>query len=614
MTRDAPARTAEEYRARAWPGILGVAALCAALYGGTLEAPFAFDDYRNIVDNAAVHWDAVDVRSARRAVLRSPSRRPVANLTFGINHYLGGMDVAGYRAVNVAIHGINALLVFFLGRTTFRRVGRLDARQADRAALLAAFLFVAHPLQTQSVTYVIQRMNSLAALFTLGTLLLYVRGRGLPERRARVGWYALASISGLLAVGSKQNAITLPAAIWLYEAFFYRDLDLRWIRRSAAVLAPLLLLIAAGVYYVLVWGPDFGYTPRDFGMRERVLTQLRVIVGYAGLVAFPHPARLCLIHEIEPSHSLVAPITTLWSLIAIVTALAAAVAFARRQPLASFGVLWFFLHLSVESSILPLEMVYEHRTYLPLVGVVLAVAHGVVGWSGRTRGRKHVALAGSAIVIAALAGGTLARNAVWMTPVSLWSDALAKNPNSARAHTNLGSAFAMADRLDEAEREHRLAIAIDPGFTRAQASLAQVLLKQRRPGEAIAMYEIVLRASPGDLAALNGLGAAHVSLGRSDRALEFFEAALKLAPNHPPTIENYALTLLGVKRYEEAEALLRRATRLVSENADAHVHLGQALEGQGRRDLALQQYREAVRLDPDHADAHKHLQRLGPPD
>ncbi|NQZ99563.1 MAG: hypothetical protein HRU01_23895, partial [Myxococcales bacterium] len=443
-----PTRSGEAWRDRAFLGatIVCTAVLCAVLYSSVLDAPFTFDDHGALVDNPSVRWDKIEPQKVIRTLLLPYNRRPVANLTFALNYYFHRYEVFGYHAVNVAVHFANGLLVYALALVTLRRFRRLSgqrgpglSRDAVRVgAFFASLLFVAHPLQTQSVTYVVQRMNSLAALFYLSSLLLYIHGRDHTDHRTRVRWFVAAGVSGLLAVGSKQNAITLPVAIWFYEAFFYRDLDRAWLIRSAMRLGAPLLLGACALYYIIVWGPDFGYLRRDFGMGERLLTQPRVVMLYIGLIALPLPSRLNLMHDIETSTSLFSPPTTAIAMFALLALVAAGLRLAPQHRLWSFGVLWFFLHLVVESTILPLEMVFEHRTYLPLVGVMVAAGGAVGMLRDRT---PRVAWTAAMVCVALLGVGTFLRNQDWQDNFILWADIAAKSPQMARAHGNRGQAY-----------------------------------------------------------------------------------------------------------------------------------------------------------------------------
>ena len=597
--------------------------LGSLVYSNTFGVPFAFDDHRNLVDNPAIRWTALDWSWAERAVRNSPSRRPLANLSFGLNYYFDRYEVGGYHAVNLAIHLVVSWLVFALAWSTFERCSQMVSepnavsrqgavplpRSLQWAAVFAGLLFVAHPLQTQSVTYIVQRMNSLATLFYLAALLFYIRGRTAQVGRRRTAAFTAGLLCWGLALGSKQNALTLPLAVWLYEWFFFRNLDLGWVRRSAGWVGIPLALAAAGLYYAVVWGPDFGYAQRDFTMGERVLTQLRVVAFYIRLLLFPYPGHLSLIHEIETSHSLFDPPTTFASLVAIGMLLGAAVVLARRRRLLSFAIAWFFLHLVLESSILPLEMVYEHRTYLPSVGLALLGAYALFSFFEK-RGGARAALAVAVGILAVSGVATWQRNEVWRSEVTLWSDVLAKYPKSARAHTNLGAAFGVERDFDTALHHHREALRIDPTFLKAQLNIGKAYAMKGMPAEAHAAFAAALHLAPLDPEAHASLGATLAGQGEFDEAIAHFETALALRPGHARTERNLGTALIARGRFEEAERVLRRVARREPSQPDVHDRLGRALEGLGRLEEARAEFALAVKLSPDHPVAPRNLARV----
>ncbi len=322
---------------------LGV--LTLALYANTFHSPFTFDDYPVILENPSIRWRELSLQNVLSAMLAPINRRPIAHFTFGLNYYFDRYEVLGYHAVNIVIHFLNGLLVYAFARTVFRHLQAvrgqarmLSGSSVGWAALLAGLLFIAHPLQTQSVTYIVQRMNSLATLFYLGGLLLYIRGRETKRRGGAPALFAAALAAWLLAVGSKQNALTLPVAIGLYEWFFLRDLDREWALRCLKLFAVPIALGAFALYYITVWGPDFGFARRDFTMGERILTQFRVVCFYASQIALPLPSRLSLIHDISTSHSLLDPPTTLTSLLAVCALFYYGCRVARSSRLMSFAI------------------------------------------------------------------------------------------------------------------------------------------------------------------------------------------------------------------------------------------------------------------------------------
>jgi len=577
---------ARGHRSGSWlgPHGLGLAAIAGTgllLYANTLHAPFVFDDHRNLLENPSLRWKALSLDNLIRASLGSPSLRPVSNLSFALNHYLGGEAPEGYHVVNALVHCANGVLVALLARATLRRLAglsrervRIGPAAASWLALASGLLFVVHPLQTSSVTYIVQRMTSLATLFTLVALLLYVRGRERPPGRERRALVGAAVGSGLLALGSKEIAVTLPLAVWLYEWFFLRDLDPGFARRSLARLGIPLALVGGALYVAFFFGPDWGYAKRDFTVGERLLTQLRVVVIYLSLISFPHPGRLNLLHDVEASRSWLDPPTTLACGLLLLALLFGGVLLARRFRLVSFAILWFFLQLLLESTFLPLELIYEHRTYLPMVGVALAVPW--LGWAA-LGSRPRAAAALAALVLTTLATGTWIRNQTWRDPVALWSDVVAKSPGSARARADLGASLAMAGRTREAIAAGEEALRLDPGEAHAHANLALLYGRLARHAKAIYHYSEVLRLRPDDAGAHAGLGALLARRGERAGALRELSRAIEIDPKHARAQRNLGILLEQEGRFGEALHHLGRAMELQPEDPAARLSLAWVL-------------------------------------
>jgi len=530
--------------------LLLLAFAVAVTYANTLHGEFVFDDSR-IYNNPALRITSLDWHSLAGAALQSePATRPVANLTFALNYYLHGDRVEGYHLVNILIHLATAFFLYLLIDVTLRTPALAgQATKAGRApggrlapewlAFFAALLWLVHPVQSQSVAYVVQRMNSLAAMFYLVSLYCYVRCRLDPGGPARCRFFFAASgVAGVLAMGCKEISITLPLFILLYEWYFLEDLDLGWLRRRAlpiglvvAVLAGLALLMLGGhpVERILA-----GYQGRPFTPGQRLLTELRVVFFYLSLLVFPHPSRLNLDHDFAVSTSLLQPPTTLAAGVGLLVLLGVAVWSARRERLLSFAILWFLGNLLVESSLLGLELVFEHRLYLPAM-LLFAVAVAGVDRLLSSRRAKALLLVGLAVLLGLW---TVERNRVWHDRVSLWSDCVAKSPGKARPHNNLGVALKRRGRLREAAEQYRMVIAMDPDFIEAYNNLGNVLLETGQPDQALLYYGKALDAVPDQPVIHNNMGKALLAKHRYDRAMMHFAEALRLKPDFAEAREN----------------------------------------------------------------------------
>ncbi len=530
--------------------------LGAGLYANSLDVPFTFDDIPNIVANPRLQIETLAPGALLDAALGNRSPRPVAHASFALNRWAGGLDVTGYHAVNVAIHCIDGVLVYGVALALLRlqlllpgqRVSALQRRSVPAMALLAGAIFVAHPLQTQSVTYVVQRMTGLAALFALASYLLFLRGRSCATPRRRTALFAAAGLAWLLALGSKQVAALLPVALWLTEWTFFRDLDRTWLRRGMALLAvsAAALLLLAFVYL----GADplerilAGYGERSFTPGERVLTQARVLVLYLSLMALPLPGRLSLLHPFAPSRSLLDPPSTLAAMLALAALLAVAVWAARERRLVCFCILWFFVWNALESSPIPLEMAFEHRCYLPMFGAALLASWLLFSLPERRRGWVNAA---AFSLVGLLTAGSVARNQDWRNPVAFWSELVAENPDRRRARTNLAGELLKRGRVGEAVVQYREALRLDPNAS-AHSNLGVALARQGRLDEAERQYREALRLEPDSARLHNNLGALMERRGERDEAESQYRESLRLDPGYGAARRNLERLVSGAPR------------------------------------------------------------------
>jgi tetratricopeptide (TPR) repeat protein len=575
-----------------------ISGVCFALYQPALGAPFVLDDWDNLVHNPHVRWTELSFAELREAIVGPRVRRPVAHVSFGLNHYASGYRPAHFRLVNVAIHAFNGLLVCGLTLALLRRwrrirpasLARFDARADPWLGLAAALLFVAHPVQIQAVTYVVQRMTSLATLFYLGAILLWLRGGSASSAGARAVWRGAAVAAGLLALGSKEIAVALPAALWLIHGLFISDLGRDWLRRSAPwALAAALASLAALAFAAA--GP--GWALHDFGPWERVLSQPRVLLFYLSLVALPLPSRLNLLHEFEPSRALFDPPATLVAAIAVAVLLAAALLAARRFRFAAFALLWFLLHSALEASPLPLRMAFEHRLYLPLVGFAVALPVGLAALLG-ARGAAAVA----AVAITALAGATFARNQVWSDATRLRVDTAQKSPNDWLAQLLGASALAESGRPDEALALLARVSELEPASPRPHNLRGALLRSQGRLPEALAAFEQAMALDAADPLARAEAARVAAALGDWERAAGLFEASFARSPDERVLVE-LADVLVRQGELEQALALYDNAAARAPRWPLPYRSAGRVLAHQGRPGPAAERFARALVLAED---------------
>ena len=416
-------------------GCASIAAAAAVVYLPGLGGGFAFDDYQVIVGNDALNLTDVSVTAVLDAAFSSntgPLKRPLAMLSFAVNHRISGLEPLGYKITNLGIHALNGVLLFLLLLKITPRLRRPAAPSSFALAWFIAALWAVHPLNLTSVLYVVQRMTSLSATWVLAACWLYVCARERQIERRPVPPWQWSALAGCAACGAltKEPALLLPLYLWVIEITALHFEGAGVLRR---VYNGTFAIVAVAVAAMFLFAPDIifgGYHGRPFTWAERGFTELRVLLGYLRLLLLPALGGFTLFHDdFAISRSLVAPLTMLWA----GAVLAALVLAAWRTKLAAlrFGVAWFLLGHALESTIYPLELMHEHRNYLPAIGPLLALvvgAHAVL--ERRCAGRLQAGL-GTAVVLL-FAALTALRADIWSDPRALVEFEAAHHPRSAR--------------------------------------------------------------------------------------------------------------------------------------------------------------------------------------
>lgn len=574
------------------------AALAALAYGDVLRGPFVFDDL-NIVSSRLVRIHSLGQLDALFAARGIP--RKVGMATFALNHIVGGFDQRGYHLVNLILHVLNALLLFHLGR---RLVGALPGHPwRDRATLIAlvgAMLWLVHPVQTQAVSYIWQRFTVLGTTFFLGSLVFYVEAR----LRYRPWLFAPAVVLYLLALGTKENTAILPFMVLLLELLALgRAVNVE--RRRLLIGAAAGFLAFAAVAAVFL-GPNAlrqmnaTAAHRGFTIAERLMTQPRVIGHYVSLLALPLPSRMNLDYDFPKSTSLVAPPTTALAIAALAAVVALALHQWRRRPLLSLAILWFLGNLAIESSIVPLDMVYEHRLYLPTTLPMVLFCGWLLSLRWQTR-HAVVALAGLTLVLTFASG---ARNRVWADELALWKDNASKSPGKARAWGNLGKAYQERGQFDQARAAFERTLELDPRQVRALNNLALIHLNQlNEPWKARQLLERALAIDPEDAPTHVNLGVALNQTGDPAGALEHFQIAFEADPDAPQSFHNLAVAHHHLKQYDRAVEVLERGIALFPEEPSLRGLLGMVYRDMGDEARAQEALRLAAMLDARRAGA-----------
>lgn len=577
-----------------------VVAATLLVYSNTFHASFHFDDVTSIVENRAVH----DLRN-----FWPPSGgRWLGSLSFALNFRVGRLDPTGYHAVNLLIHVANALLVHSIARLLLASpaLGRVGPLVGGYLPLTAALLFGVHPLATQAVTYVAQRFTSLATLFFLASLSLYLLARLRADSGAHgvavAAPFVGAVLSALAAMKTKEIAFTLPVAAAGCELLLLRRRRPLWLLplALAAVLVPLDRLAEARQVgdMRLAAAEAPGITRSDY-----LLTQTRVVATYLRMIVLP--AGQNLDHDVSLSTS-IGDWKVLLSTAALVALAAIASAAWRRArakgggvgTLVFAGVAWFFVTVSVESSVIPIrDLMNEHRAYLPSVGAMVALAAALLSalerlGAGLERTRAIVAIA---LVAVPLAVAAHVRNRVWRDEESLWRDVVAKSPGKGRGYVNLGAALSDRGALDEAIEVLERAVALSPAQPEAHKNLGRVYRAKGFLDRAERAYRTAVRLDPSR-APYSDLGAVLTDQGRHPEAIEVLNRAVALAPEDGTARCNLGMAQWGAGDLPAAEQDFRRAIALAPDLAEAHANLGAVLVAMGRPAEAVPAHERALAL------------------
>jgi tetratricopeptide (TPR) repeat protein len=579
----------------------------AVAYSNSLHGPFVFDDVSFSRDPGIR-----DLRRLDRILLPDKARpyyRPTVTLSLALCHRIGGLEVVPYHVFNLGIHILATLTLFGLVRRTLSlpRLQPYSTGAATALALSVSLLWMLYPLQTQSVTYIIQRCESLMGLFCLLTLYAVTRGAG----SARAWWwYGGAVAACVLGMGAKEVMAMVPVLVLMYDRVFLASSWGEVFRKRWGLYLALALSCGLLVPMLRTGQDAFSRTPPPT-MWEYARTQPGVVLHYLRLSFWPDA--LCLDHGWPVARSareIVPPAIVMGSLfVGAVWAL-------WRWPSWGFLGASSFLMLAPSSSFIPIpDLAFEHRMYLPLAALVALLVLG--GWeAGRRLASRGVIswgmakVGGGCLVAAAslvLGIRTYLRNADYRTDLGLWQDTVAKAPSSPGAHTGLGDALVDRGRVDEAIAHYRRALQIQPTCAVAHHNLGLALIQQDCVDEAIVHYRKALQIQPSLEVAHSNLANALVRQGRVEEAIAHYRKALELCPHYAVAHNNLGNALFQQGQVDDAIAHCQESLRLDPTNAEAHNNLGNALFRQRRVQEAAQHYQRALELKPDLPQAHSNL-------
>jgi Flp pilus assembly protein TadD len=634
-----------DFSTKTYIHVLIVAILGLLIYSNTFHADFVFDDEIYIIQNPAIKDLSYFLHPLKVFHLTQFTRdftyafitRIAGYLTFALNYHFNGLDVTGYHVFNLLVHIINALLVYFLMRLIFQTPFFSDVTSRNDIspflnppvfALFSALIFVSHPVQTQAVTYIIQRWTSLATLFYLLSVLAYVKSRLSCARPVKYALYIVSLISAVTAMLVKEISFTLPVMIALLEFFLFQGVYKKRIIAlapffSTMLVIPSALFVAEGGYSMEDINNSMNTLASfpDMARMDYLFTQFRVIVTYIRLLILPVNQNLD--YDYPVYHSFFSPPVLISFLFLLFLFSLGIYSFFRSKDkgvegrhelrIISMGILWFFITLSIESSVIPIkDIFFEHRLYLPSVGFIMAVMAAVAMIVRRAESRT-VSKAIMTIIVCSvlvLSGAAYARNRVWKTNVSLWEDVVKKSPSKARPHNNLGVAYEKMGRTNDAINQYLMTIRIDPVYVEAHYNLGLAYDKQGRTDDAVRELLTAIQIRPRYAQAHNNLGIIYGREGRTEDAIQEFLIVKQLTPDSVKAYNNLGIMYAREGRTDDAVKEFAAAIQLNPDYADAHYNLGITYRKQGRLKEAVKEFQTALRLNPDHAGARKNLEAL----
>ena len=576
------------------------------VYSNTFRVPFLFDDIIRIVENASIRtlWPP--------SVATANTPRPFAVYTLAVNYAIHGYDVWGYHAFNLAVHIAAGLCLFGIVRRTLLRVGGTVAEQAEGIALAVAIVWLVHPLQTEAVTYIIQRLESLMGLCYLATLYGFLRAQESEHPRR---WYVVSIVACALGMGCKEVMATAPLVVLWYDRAFvassWREIVAKrkgyyaWVMATWCVLAWAMLHCTAD-YTMGTLISVKGLTPWTY-----LLSQAGVIVHYLRLSVWPQGQ--CIDYGWPAARSIA---EALPQAVVMMTLFGATIWCIFRHPKWSFLGGWFFLILAPTSSIVPIkDLAFEHRMYLPSMAVIAVVVLGgfFLGHRVTSRGMlssSAMKLLGASIAVAVvlqLGMAAYRRNCVYATELALWQEAVAIAPRNPRVHVVIGNILSQSGRTLEAVEEYREAIRLSPNYAEAHNNLGNAFFDLDRTTEAIEQYRDAVRFKPEYAEAYNNLGNALTKSGRTSEAIAYYGEAVRIKPAYAKAHYNFGIALAKLGRKPEAIERFRQAIRVDPDYADAHNNLGSVLRESGLTAEAIEHFQRAIRIKPDFIAAHFNL-------
>ena len=599
-------------------------------YSTNYDASWHFDDYPNILDNPRIHIKDFRFDTLKGTFFASVDKgeylgrqvyRPVSMFTFALNWCIGKDNVLGYHIVNNAIHLVTTFFLFLTVLNLLMSPNLKGKYQGSEYAIafLTAIFWAVNPIQTQAITYIVQRMASLAAMFYIIGIYFYLKAKLSPPCFKRFLFITGCLFSFILALGSKENTVTLPAALAIIEILFFQDLSDKNTRRKVTVALTIAGVSVAAILMILYIKGNIpnvlkGYEKRTFTLVERLLTEPRIIIYYLSQTFYPLASRLSLVHDINISTSLFKPWTTIPSILAIISLLGIGFSQTIKKPIIALSIFFFFINHIIESTIIPLELIYEHRNYLPSFFLFFPVATGLI-WMIDCFKKKnpfiHILLVVSiAGVIFSFVTGTVVRNRAWATEKTLWEDCIIKAPGMGRSYHNLASYhYQKVGDMNKAIEIYKTSLTkkylnSKTGHALTFNNMATIFYENGDYKSSIKYFKKALEIKPHYPNALQNITLLYVQTGRFSEALENADRLLLEDKKSDNFLQTKGFVLLSAGRFDEAISILKTALGINPNNRKANLYMGVALSLKGEYRKADTFLKQAYLLSPEDIFVH----------
>ncbi len=516
---------------------------CILLYSNILHNGWHLDDSGNILHNAPLHIADLFPETLFKTFFAHPEStgrlyRPVVNFSFALNWFLSNDNPTGYHIIDIFLHLLTGVMLYLsnlllLNTPASKQQFHSEEQKAD-IALLTATLWLCAPIHTSAVTYIVQRMAQFAAFFSISAIFFYLRTRTANNKTQRIIMFLCCICCILLALGSKENTVLLLPSLLLIEGIFFLLFQkiLLIAQKKRKIFFILSCVVIVGTVFIswnFIAAQVNNYGHRNFTFFERILTEPRILLFYLSQIFYPTASRLSVAHDIILSTSLFSPWQTLPAIACCIGLILFAFLQVHKRPLLSLAILYYFLNHLVESTILPLELIFEHRNLLPSLFLFLPIADFIV--EAISKKKWEIPVVATACIIFLLQSGlsTVERNKTWKNEGTLNQDAVLKAPHDARAKLNLA------------------------GWNVEQKKYKEALVLCEQAEQLAGSEASVNTTMP---IALNLRGTIAYEQGSLEKAAEYFQQAYSLRNDYTAAAEKLIATLVELKHYDEALAVI----------------------------------------------------------